>query len=154
MERKLSSRFLVWPQPLSYPGYDLINRDTSPGDVFDLGIEMSDYSGGVYLAVPHVIEMAQHIGMATVEEADAMRQEIADLKAQINRLPKAEENLKDGIDSLVSQFLVDLHSDEPDVVVPQPEPEPIVRVLEEAERETVGPLGFKGHRDLGYNPKL
>jgi len=137
-----SSRFLVWDKPLAYPFYDLINRDTDPGPVFDLNIEMQDYTGRVYLALPTVIEMAQSLGMATIEEADAMRAEIAELKKQINRLPSAQENLKSGIDSLVSEFLADLRNDKSDVPLPVEEPELDYTFLNETKREAVRPIGF------------
>lgn len=137
-----SSRFLVWDKPLAYPFYDLINRDTAPGPVFDLNVEMQDYNGRVYIATPHIIEMAQSLGMATIDEVAEMRAEIAELKKQINRLPNAQENLKSGIDSLVSEFLSDLRNDKPDVPVPVEEPELDTSFLDEDKREAIGSIGF------------
>ena len=138
----ISSRFLVWPKPLSYPFYDLVNRDTDPGPVFDLAVELSDYSGSVYLRVDTVIEMARVLGMATTAEVSVLKAHIDSLESQIGKLPQAQEELKNGLASLVSKFHTDLLADDPVVSVVIQEPEPIDKFLKDAEREAIGPAGL------------
>lgn len=109
-----SSRFLLWEQPLAYPFYDLIRRDTS-GPVFDLGVSLDSYDGSVYVHQDDIIEMARTLGMATADEVAQLMQEIQHLKTRINRLPKAEEELRSGMDAIIDRFYSNLHSDESDV---------------------------------------
>jgi hypothetical protein len=113
-----SSRFLLWDKPSAIPYFDIIHQDTR-GPVFDLGIHLDSYDGSVYIHQDDIIEMARTLGMATAEEVDNMQSVIDSLRAQVNKLPKAEEALRNGLDSAVSQFYRDLHTDESDVV---PEP--------------------------------
>lgn len=138
----ISSRFLVWPKPLSYPFYDLINRDTNPGPVFDLAVELSDYNGSVYLRVDSVIEMARVLGMATTDEVSALNAHIASLESQISKLPSAQEELKNGLASLVGKFHRDLLSDDPVIPVVAEEPEPLDKLFEDAERKAVRPASL------------
>lgn len=138
----ISSRYLVWPKPLSYPFYDLINRDTTPGPVFDLNVELSDYNGSVYLSVNSVIEMARVLGMATTDEVAALNARIAELESQIGKLPQAQEELKNGLASLVSKFHTDLLTDDSVVPVDIQEPEPFVEFLANSEREAIGPASL------------
>lgn len=105
-----SARFLLWEKPLAYPFYDIITRDTNPGKVFDLNIELSSYDGSVYLKPEHVIEMARTLGMLTVEEAEKLRQENKELRRQINKLPVAQEELKNGLDDLTARFFASLNT--------------------------------------------
>lgn len=118
-----SSRFLLWDSPVAYPHYDLILRDTT-GPVFDLGVDLDDYNGSVFLKADHVIEMARDLGMATTDEVQELLKEIQDLKNQIEILPVAQEELKDGLDSLVSNFYNHLHSGERTLSIPVPDSEP------------------------------
>jgi hypothetical protein len=140
----VSSRFLIREKPIAYPYYDLCLQD-SQGPVFDLNVEMDSYNGSVYLRTDHVIEMGRTLGMATKEEVASLRETIDDLRRQINTLPFAQEELKSGIDSLVTQFystINTLHSEPslpvPDIQVAEPDnPEP-----EKAERKTIGPISL------------
>lgn len=118
-----SSRFLLWEKPHAYPGYDLIHRDTA-GPVFDLAVDLQSYDGSVYIHQDDIIEMARTLGMATVDEVFNMQQVIDELRAEISRLPKAEEALRNGLDLAVNKFYADLHSNEPDVVPSVEESEP------------------------------
>lgn len=138
----ISSRFLVWPKPLSYPFYDLLNRDTNPGPVFDLAVELNDYTGSVYLSVNSVIEMARVLGMATTDEVSALNAHIASLESQISKLPQAQEELKNGLASLVGKFHRDLLTDDLVVPVVVQEPESLDKLFEDAEREAIGPAGL------------
>lgn len=105
-----SSRFLVWPKPLAHPKFDLITRDTNPGPVFDLAVELDSYDGSVYIKVEHIVEMARSVGMLTVDEAAKLRAENKELRRQINKLPKAQEELKDGLDDLTAKFFASLNT--------------------------------------------
>lgn len=105
-----SARFLLWEKPLAYPFYDIITRDTAPGKVFDLNIELSSYDGSVYLKPEHVVEMARTLGMMTAEEANKLREENKDLRRQINKLPVAQEELKNGLDDLTARFFASLNT--------------------------------------------
>lgn len=105
-----SSRFLVWPKPLAHPKFDLITRDTNPGPVFDLGVELDSYDGSVYIKVEHIVEMGRSVGMLTVDEAEKLRAENYELRRQINKLPKAQEELKDGLDDLTAKFFASLNT--------------------------------------------
>lgn len=136
MDHFRSSRFLLWEKPHAYPEYDLIHRDTA-GPVFDLAVQLEAYDGSVYIHQDDIIEMARTIGMATAEEVENMQAVIDQLRAQISRLPKAEEALRNGLDSAVTKFYSDLHSESDDVVdsnesteshdsgVAKPEPETV-----------------------------
>ena len=99
-----SSRFLIWDRPLAYPKFDIITRDTDPGPVFDLGVELDSYDGSIYIKPEHIVEMGRTLGMMTKADADKLRAENEELKRQINSLPAAQEELKDGLDNLVSVF--------------------------------------------------
>jgi hypothetical protein len=109
-EQFVSSRFLLWDRPLAYPKFDLIDRDTDPGEVFDLSVELDNYDGSVYLKTRHIIEMARSLGMMTKDEADKLRADNAELRRQINKLPVVQEELKSGLDDLVAKFFARLNS--------------------------------------------
>ena len=116
-----SARFLLWDQPHAYPQYDIINRDTA-GPVFDLGVDLDDYNGSIYIRSEHIIEMARDLGMATTDEVEALKATIKSLRDQIEVLPMAQEELKDGIDSLVRNFYSHLHNGESALPVLSEEP--------------------------------
>jgi hypothetical protein len=99
---------------MAMPGYDLIHQDTR-GPVFDLGIHLDSYDGSVYIHQDDIIEMGRTLGMATAEEVAQLMQEIQHLRSRVNKLPKAEEELRSGMDSLVDRFYRNLHSDESNV---------------------------------------
>lgn len=111
-----SSRFLLWDKPMSYPKFDLVTRDTNPGPVFDLSVELESYDGSVYVKAEHIIEMARSLGMYTVQEAEQLQKENAELRRQINKLPKVQEELKNGLDDLTARFFASLNTidSEPD----------------------------------------
>ena len=111
----VSSRFLLWDNPRSYPNYDLVHRDTN-GPVFDLGVVLESYDGSVYIHQDDIIEMARTIGMATAAEVEALHDVIDELRRRLNRLPKAEEELRNGLDMAVSSFYRNLSTDESDLV--------------------------------------
>lgn len=140
----VSSRFPLREKPTAYPHYDLILQD-SQGPVFDLNVEMDAYNGSVYIRTDHIIEMGRTLGMATAEEVQKLRDIISDLRRQVNKLPLAQEELKSGIDDLVSQFYVTINTttDADDVSVPDvPQTESDDEPDSEPERKTSGPIVF------------
>ena len=140
----VSSRFLIREKPTAYPHYDLILQD-SQGPVFDMNVEMDGYSGSVFIRTDHIVEMARTLGMATVDEVEAMRNTIADLRRQINKLPLAQEELKIGIDNLVGQFYASINTVDPVDDTPVPdvqESEPDAGKPAEAERKTIGSISL------------
>lgn len=136
----VSSRYLLWDKPMAHPFFDIIHRDTSPGQVFDLNIDLDSYDGSVYIKVQDIVEMARSVGMMTKEEADKLREENKELRRQINKLPVVQEELKSGLDDLVAKFFarlnsIDSESDDNSDTEPQDD-----RKSEETERKTVGPF--------------
>lgn len=95
-------RFKLWDRPAVYPQVDLVNR-APEGPVFDLGVTTED-DGGVYLRAEHVEEMAGMLGWKSPEEVEALVAENDSLKNQINNMPNATEELKDGIDNCIRDF--------------------------------------------------
>lgn len=136
------TRFVYLDRPLAYPFFDIVLRDTNPGGCFDLSVLLEDYTGSLYLRQEHVIEMARSLGMATVDEVAAMKARIQELEGRINRLPEAQEELKNGLAKLVGDFHSRLLSDGSESVVGDLESDPFDRVLEEAERETERPFSL------------
>lgn len=135
----ISSRFLLLDTPRAYPFYDLLLQD-SKGPVFDLGVDMDSYDGSVYILPEHIIDMARTLGMATIEEVAEMKAHIESLESKINKLPTAQEELKSGIDDLVSEFYTRLNSVDSEPVATESEPIKDDRKSAEAERKADGPL--------------
>jgi len=105
-----SGRYLLWDKPLSHPYFDIIHRDTDPGRVFDLNLDLENYNGSIYIKVQDIVEMARTIGMLTVPEVERLKEENAELRRQINLLPAAQEELKDGLDDLTAKFLASINN--------------------------------------------
>lgn len=131
------TRFVYLDRPLAYPFFDIVLRDTNPGGCFDLSVLLEDYTGSLYLRQEHVIEMARSLGMATVDEVAAMNARIRELEGRIERLPAAQEELKNGLAQLVSDFHSRLLSDSDSPVVGDLDAESANSFLSEAEREAV-----------------
>lgn len=138
----VSSRFLLWDRPLAYPKFDLINRDTSPGPVFDLAVELDSYDGSVYIKPEHIIEMARTLGMLTKEEADKIRAENTELRRQINKLPVAQEELKRGLDDLTASFFASLNTLDSEPVDSSDNESQDDRESEESDKPPVEPFSF------------
>lgn len=136
------TRFMRWERPIAYPFFDIALRDTGAVPVFDMGVDLHDYNGSVYIREDHIIEMARSIGMATVEDVAEMRAYIAKLEAQINKLPTAQEELKVGLANLVSKFHSDLLADDSEPPVGNKEPESDDSFLADIERAPKSPAGL------------
>lgn len=103
------TRFQLLDGPRRSPYRDVVLSDTRQDNpVFDLGVDLDDYDGAVYIQVDHVQEMARSIGMLTKEQADELIEENRRLKAQIDALPEKAQELTDGMANLVSKFRSDL----------------------------------------------
>lgn len=137
-----SSRFLLWDRPLAYPKFDIITRDTDPGPVFDLGVELDSYDGSLYIKPEHIVEMARTLGMMTKHDADKLREENKELRRQINKLPVVQEELKDGLDNLVAKFFASLNSVDPEPDSNSSDATPDDRESAEAESTSVKPFDF------------
>lgn len=98
------SRFLRLEKPSCYPHFDLVTRDTSVKDVFDLGVDLEGYSGSVFLKITDVQEMARSIGMLSAEDASIIIEENKSLRNQLDKLPKQTEVLKGELDRVISNF--------------------------------------------------
>lgn len=136
------TRFIHLDRPLAYPFFDVILRDTNPGGCFDLSVLLEDYTGSLYVRDEHVIEMARSLGMATRSEVDEYKAEIAELKAKIDRLPAAQEELKNGLANLVGKFHTDLLGDNSELPVGDEESVELDFKSDEAEREAIGPISL------------
>jgi uncharacterized small protein (DUF1192 family) len=136
------TRFTHWDRPHAYPFFDLVNRDTGEGGCFDLSVLLEDFTGSVFLRDEHVIEMARSLGMATQLEVAELKAQIALLQSQINKLPDAQEELRSGLDSLVSKFHRDLLADSFEPPVGNKESDADDQFLQEAEREAVRPFSL------------
>lgn len=98
------SRFLRLEKPSCYPHFDLVTRDTSVKDVFDLGVDLEGYSGSVFLKITDVQEMARSIGMLSAEDASIIIEENKSLRNQLDNLPNQTEVLKGELDRVISNF--------------------------------------------------
>lgn len=134
----VSSRFLIRERPTAYPHYDLILQD-SQGPVFDLNVDCDSYDGHVYIRFEHIEEMARTLGMVTKEDAEALNQKIAELSEKIERLPKAQEELKSGLDDLTARFFDSINtaddSDDSEPSVGNQGASELDKLIKEAERE-------------------
>lgn len=97
-----AGRFKVWDRPAVYPQVDLVNG-APEGPVFDLDVNRED-GGATYLRVDHVEEMARTLGWMSPEEVASLKEENEKLENRILNLPNALEELKDAIDSSVTDF--------------------------------------------------
>lgn len=130
------TRFSHWDSPHAYPFFDIVLRDTNSGGCFDLSVLLEDFTGSVFLRDEHVIEMARSLGMATADEVTELKSVITSLESQIARLPEAQEELRNGLANLVSQFHSDLLGDRPELPVDSEEPESDTAFLDEPAGES------------------
>lgn len=136
------TRFIHVDRPMAYPFFDVVLRDTNPGGCFDLSVLLEDFTGSLYVRDEHITEMARSLGMATRSEFDELKAENARLKAQIERLPAAQEELKDGLANLVSKFHTDLLGIDTEPSVGDKESDESGSIPAETEREAVGPFSL------------
>ena len=118
------SRFTLHEKADLFPFRDLIWAKTD-GPFFDLKVDFPDprnmfADGTAYLRVDDVVEMAHCLGMSTLEETEALKKEIATLKAQLEELPTKVENFKNGLATLSVEFIASL-SDSSTCSVAEPE---------------------------------
>jgi hypothetical protein len=78
--------------------------------VFDLGVDLSFFSGPVQIPVGHVIEMATSIGMLTLEQASDLKDTLAVSTAKNESAAILGTELTSGISALVDKFYDDLAS--------------------------------------------
>lgn len=78
--------------------------------VFDLGVDLSFFSGPVQIPVGHVIEMATSIGMLTLEQASDLKDALAVSTAKNESAAILGTELTSGISALVDKFYDNLAS--------------------------------------------
>jgi hypothetical protein len=83
---------------------------TPDGPVFDLGVDLSFFNGPVQIEAYVIVEMAQSIGMLTVEESEKLRADLAFAKAKNEKAALLATELTDGIAVLTDKFYADLDS--------------------------------------------
>lgn len=110
------TRFLRLDRPVATPYFDIVTRDTSARDVFDLGVDLEGYDGSIFIKATDIKEMARSLGMLSAEDAKLITDENKSLRAQLNKLPQQTEVLKSELDRVVSNFHAGLISsdDAPD----------------------------------------
>lgn len=72
--------------------------------VFDLGVELDNYTGPVQVPLPVVIEIAQSIGMLTEDQAKSLKLDFEHEKAKNEEAANAGTELINGISDLVDNF--------------------------------------------------
>jgi len=140
------SRFTLHEKAYLYPFRDLI-WNKSDGPFIDLKVDFPDptnnYADGTaYLRVEDVVEMAHVLGMATLDEVTALKNENAELRARLNELPTKVESYKNELSRVTSEFLASLDSTVTLVVpdVPKSEdPEPTYLTEQSAVKQPVWP---------------
>jgi hypothetical protein len=71
-------------------------------------VDLSYFSGPVQIEAHIIIEMAQSIGMLTVEESEKLRADLAFSKAKNEQAAQLATELTDGISVLTDKFYADL----------------------------------------------
>lgn len=99
------SRFRMFPKSTG-ANRDIFGDPTSP--VFDMRVNLRNYTGGIFIPVAVVIEAAQSIGMLTKEQSDSIKSELADTTAKVESAGAIAQELVDGISSCVDRFYSDL----------------------------------------------
>ena len=107
------SRYTLHEKANLYPFRDLIWGKTD-GPFIDLKVDVPDprnmYADGTaFLRVEDVVEMAHCLGMATLEEVEALKAENESLKALVNELPNKVGNYIERLSALSSDFIGSLH---------------------------------------------
>jgi hypothetical protein len=105
------SKFQLLEKPGAYPGLDIING-TPDGPVIDLSVDMDNKYGIGYIQVRDVEEMARVLGYVTPEVAAAKDARIAELEAQVNRVPTKIERLTNELRATVDRFVDSLSVDD------------------------------------------
>lgn len=98
------TRFLRLDRPSCAPHFDIVNRDTNCGPVFDLGVDLVGYDGSLFIKVSDVQEMARSVGMLSAEDAKLITDENKRLQKMLDKLPEQSEVLKSELDRVVSDF--------------------------------------------------
>lgn len=90
------SRFSRHPKPPLYPHMDIHDRDSSEnsGGYWDMGIDLENYDGSVYIKTNYIVDIAREIGMVDGAEVVALKEEIASLKRQIRAIDSVKEALE------------------------------------------------------------
>lgn len=101
VDQDIHTRFRAMSKPPAGQR-DLFGDPATP--VFDLRVNLTRYTGGIYLPIATVIEMAQSIGMLTKSQAESLSTELANTNAKVESAGALAQELIDGISSHVDNF--------------------------------------------------
>ena len=96
-------RFTISENMPCYPGMDIIHN-APDGPVFTTGVDLENFDGVVYIRVADVVEMAEMLGMASIEEVTELRNKIESLTKEVEVLPTRIGAFTDELSELVSRF--------------------------------------------------
>lgn len=102
IQRRNTGRFPLRDRPTSFPRRSL--DGTAGGPVFDLGVQLENYDGAVFVPLSWVKEMGRSIGMLAAEEADLLKEEVHIQRSRNEVSVALAEELQSGINDLVGKF--------------------------------------------------
>jgi hypothetical protein len=79
-------------------------------EVFDLGVDLQDFWGGIYLPLNVVIEMAQSVEMLTKEQANELKAELELKTKQVNKASDLAQELINGVSANIDSFFAGIDS--------------------------------------------
>lgn len=101
------TRFRISPKP-PRGQRDIFGDPES--EVVNLGVELQDYNGGLYVPVSVIIEIGQSIGMLTKEQAFDLNEELNKTNAKVEATGALSQELISGITARVDHFYSSLDS--------------------------------------------
>ena len=91
-------------KPDRYPFYSVTNG-ASGDPVLDLDVDLEDHTGAVFLSREHGLSVGSALGMITKEAAKLMADEIKTLQDELAFLKGRENELRDRITDVFSDYL-------------------------------------------------
>lgn len=97
------SRFINHPKPPLFPHFDIHDRDSSENDggYWDMGVDLENYDGPVYIKSHYIQEIARLMGMVDGDQVAELKQENellregADIAKSLEKIPERLEELRD-----------------------------------------------------------
>lgn len=100
-EQSAHTRFRIYEKAPA-GGRDIFGDPESA--VFDLGVQLSNYYGEVYVPVAVIVEAGLSMGMLTREQAESIQNELATTKSKVDSAANLAQELSNGISELVDSF--------------------------------------------------